>query len=212
MVNLFLLWQQIRPAKKKGIQTSYYEDNLSKWYISENGNFSTFMNQLKDEKLKEQAVTVLDSKRIDPNFDTRFKFQVEYFDDDGSTIGTGEETFSVWKDQNENKHKVYRKTPPESLKKSLGITSTSSNSNNPPSSGSGSSSNYNSGNKFTGERGWFDSKSKKLVTWEVWESFSNDFSMRLLTPKDVQPTNYLLQINGKEVLKVWIGKWMKPKE
>lgn len=172
------------------------------------------MNQIKDEKLKQQADTVVDSKTIDPNFDTRFKHVVEYLDEDGSTVGTGEETFSVWVDnETANKNKLYRKTPPESLKKNLGVTSTSSNSNNPPSSsGSGSSSNYNSGNKFTGERGWFDSKSKKLVTWEVWESFSNDFSMRLLTPKDVQPTNYLLQINGKEVLKVWIGKWMKPKE
>lgn len=174
-----------------------YSDYLSDWYISQNDKHSTFINQIKDEDLKNQVDTVIDSKKLDSNFDTRFDFDVCDTTDEGELLATTHnEQFSVWYDDDIKNCKLYRLTPGKNVEK--GTIQKSSGS----SSGSGF--------KNTGERGYFDSKSKKLVTWEEWEEFANDYSMRLLTPKDVSPTCFLLQKNGKEILKVWIGKWIKP--
>jgi len=165
---------------------SYYEDELSKWYVSANNKHSTFPNQIKDEQLGDQVQTVIETRQFDPNFDTRFEFEVK---------GKNEK-FSVWYDEDPKKHKLYRLTPGEnSSKSSTGTTS-----------GSGSGFKPN-----TGERGWFDSKSHDLVTLEDYKEISaKDFTIRPLTVKEKTPNNYMIMEKGQMKVYLWIGKWMKP--
>jgi hypothetical protein len=168
---------------------SYYEDELSKWYISANNKHSTFINQLKDETLTAQTEMVIDSKKFDSTFDTRFNFDVN---------GKSEQ-FSVWVDEDPTRNKLYRLTPGENSSKPL-------TSNTGGGSGSGSGFKPN-----TGERGWFDSKSHDLVTLEQYkEKSASDFSIRPLTTKEKSPNNYMISENGKKQVYLWIGKWMKP--
>jgi len=167
---------------------SYYEDELSKWYVSANNKHSTFVNQIKDADLKAQVESVADTKKFDSTFDTRFEFQVK----------DNTEKFSVWVDADPSKNKLYRLSPGE-------------NSSSPkPSTGSS----FSSGSNFkppAGERGWFDSKSHDLVTLEEYkEQSAKDFSIRPLTAKEKTPNNYCIIENGKKQVYLWIGKWMKP--
>lgn len=172
---------------------SYYEDDLSKWYISTNNKHSTFPNQIKNENLLAQVDTVIETKKFDSTFDTRFNFDVN---------GKSEQ-FSVWFDKEKDppQHKVYRLTPGAD-------SSTPPPKNNSPQT----STNYGSGNKpdFT-VKGWFDSKSHDLVTLEEYkEQSAKDFNIRPLTTKEKSPNNYVIMEKGKKQVYLWIGKWMKP--
>jgi hypothetical protein len=186
---------------------SYYEDNLSKWYISANNKHSTFVNQLKDDGLRNQVATVIDTKKFDSTFDTRFNYEVEYLDDDEQVIGTGNEKFSVWIDEDPNKNKLYRLVPPSNIQ---GTTPSTTGSDKPKTSSSNSSG-FSNNNKFTGERGWFDSKSHDLVTLEDYKEISSkDYTIRPLTAKEKTPNNYMISEKGKKVVYLWVGRWMRP--
>jgi hypothetical protein len=179
---------------------SYYEDNLSKWYVSANNKHSTFINQIKDEKLKQQVDTVIETKGFDSTFDTRFDFDVPDVDTEGNDLGTNHnEKFSVWYDPDPSKHKLYRLTPGENAAKG-----TPQKQNTTPSTGGGFKPNM-------GERGWFDSKSHDLVTLAVYkEMAAKDFSIRPLTAKEKTPNNYIIKEDGVQVVYLWVGRWQKP--
>jgi hypothetical protein len=169
---------------------SYYEDKLSKWYISSNGKHSTFLNQIKEYDLKVQVDSVLDMKTADPTFDTRFEFPV-----DGNN-----EKFSVWVDENPTKHKLYRLTPGED-----------GSYNNNTVTNADSKPRMTTSNKqdFT-PKGFFDSKSHDLVTLEWYqEEAAKDYSIRPLTTKEKSPNNYMIMEKGKKQVYLWIGKWIK---
>jgi hypothetical protein len=167
---------------------SYYEDELSKWYISSNNKHSSFINQIKDQNLKDQIDTVLDSKKYDNSFDTRFNWEVK----------GNEEQFSVWVDQDPNKHKLYRLTP------GADSSSVPSSQETKQSSGFGNKQDFS-------PKGFFDSKSHDLVLLEDYkEKAANDFSIRPLTTREKTPNNFVFFVEGKKEVWLWIGKWIKP--
>lgn len=183
---------------------SYYEDYLSKWYVSANNKHSTFINQIKDEDLKKQVETILETKEFDKTFDTRFDFDVADLDQEtGDPLETNHnEKFSVWVDEDPKKHKLYRLSPGENAEKGTPQKKSSS-------SGTSSSSGSNK-TDFT-IKGWFDSKSHDLVTLEEYkEQSAKDFSIRPLTAKEKTPNNYMIMEKGKKVVYLWVGKWMRP--
>lgn len=101
----------------------------------------------------------------------------------------------MWYDQDPNKHKLYRLTPPGSPKLSTGNTGSNT--------GTGKS-------DFT-VKGFFDSKSHRLVTQEEYEELSaKDFSIRPLSTKEKSPNNFILMIKGEMKIYQWVGKWIKP--
>ncbi len=176
---------------------SYYEDNLSKWYVSGNNKHSTFINQLKNEKLAEQVQSVIDMKKVDSSVDTRFDFDVPEVDDEGDETGTiHNEKFSVWYDEDPKRHKLYRLTPGENAEKGT-----------PQKKGSSSGISSSSGTNDFKSKWYVESGTEDFVTLEEFKQrHEKDRMIIMLKPKDIQPTNYLIQKDGKEIPKVWIGK------
>ena len=172
---------------------SYYEDDTSKWYISANGKHSTFINQIKDYDLSEKVTGIIDMRKEDPTFDTRFEYKIK----------DNTEQFSVWIDEDPNRNKLYRLTPGENNTK----TSTNSQS----STATGSSSGYSNKPSFAkGPGGFFDSKSHRLVTEaEYIEESAGDPLYRPLTVKEKTPNNFVIFENGKKIVWLWVGRWIK---
>ena len=170
---------------------SYYEDDVSKWYISANGKHSTFPNQLKDYDLSEKVTGIIDMRKEDPTFDTRFEYKIK----------DNTEQFSVWIDEDPNRNKLYRLTPPVAN----------------PVSNSGTSSPTTTGSTSKpspflpkGPGGFFASKSHDLVTLEEYkEKSAKDPLYRPLTVKEKTPNNFMIFENGKKIVWIWVGHWIK---
>ena len=167
---------------------SYYEDDFSKWYISSNNKHSTYINQIKNQNLKDQVDMVLDTKKQDSSFDTRFDFVV---------LGNNEQ-FSVWVDDDPKKHKLYRLSP-------------GADSSTVPQDTTTNTSTGGSKQDFS-PKGFFDSKSHDLILLEDYQKkAAEDFSIRPLTTKEKIPNNFVFFINGQKEVWLWVGKWIKGK-
>lgn len=172
---------------------SYYEDYLSKWYVSDNNKHSTFINQIKDSELSQKVQVIIDTKQFDSTFDTRFEFPVDIVNEDGEVTKTNNEKFSVWYDENPTKHKLYRLTPGENSSK----TSSSSGS---------SSSNSSSSKSDFKPKGYIDGNSHDCVLLEDYKKMK--FPTVALSAKDKTPNNYMTMNNGKKEIWIWIGTYV----
>ena len=178
---------------------SYYEDDLSKqWYVSGNNKHSTYLNQIKDFDLKAQVDTVLDSRKYDSTFDTRFDFPVITKDKDGNVTEV-KEKFSVWIDKDPTKHKLYRLTPGEDSSTAAGSV--------PSSSSSGSNTGSTGGFK---SKGYVDGNSHRCVLEEDYIKMK--FPTVALSARDKTPNNFMIFNNGKREVWLWIGTYVYNKE
>ena len=163
---------------------SFYEDDLSKWYISANNKHSTFLNQIKDQDLKAQVDTILDSRKYDNTFDTRFEFDVN----------ENTEQFSVWIDNDSNKNKLYRLSP--------GADYRTVSNEVKQSSGSGTVSKT----QDFKPKGYIDGNSHDCVLLEDYKQMK--FPTVALSVKDKSPNNYMVFNNGKKEIWIWIGTYV----
>jgi hypothetical protein len=173
---------------------SYYEDDLSKWYVSANNKHSTFLNQIKDFGLKNQVDTVMDNRKNDPSFDTRFYYDVPSMDEN-ENVTTIKEQFSIWIDENPLKHKLYRLTPGQDSSTVAAVPSSSSSS-----SSSGSTDRFK-------PKGYIDGNSHDCILLEDYKQ--RKYPTVALSAKDKTPNNFMIFNNGKMEIWIWVGTYVK---
>ena len=163
---------------------SFYEDDLSKWYISANNKHSTFLNQIKDQDLKAKSIlysilenmitlSILDSNLMSMKIQNSLVFGL-------ITIPTKINFIDFLPE-------MILSTVSNEVKQSSGLGTVSKTQDFKP-------------------KGYIDGNSHDCVLLEDYKQMK--FPTVALSVKDKSPNNYMVFNNGKKEIWIWIGTYV----
>jgi hypothetical protein len=184
-----------------------HRDQYGVWYIKDNGWENLYFNSIMDTNLKEMAEAVYDNN--DGGQNTQFEHEgmklTMWFNESKEkatlsrrlSLAKNTQTLDTMDTDPKQGAGGNLGSIPESIKKIMDETAKQNTSSG--------------GKKFTGPSGYFKSSTYQFGTLEEFKSaVEKDSNVRALTPKEMNPTNYLISNgSGHAEISLWWGVWVK---